>query len=107
MREVLDVIYKKVDGQELSLDLFLPDYSSFQTFVFFHGGGLEGGDKGGANVFVKNLTDAGVAVVSADYRLYPTAKYPDFIEESAGAIRGVDRHGLRNGQAGRGVLPVH
>ena len=86
MREVLDVIYKKVDGQELSLDLFLPDYSSFQTFVFFHGGGLEGGDKGGANVFVKNLTDAGVAVVSADYRLYPTAKYPDFIEDSADAV---------------------
>ena len=32
------------------------------------------------------MTDKGVAVVSANYRLYPDAKYPDFIEDAAEAV---------------------
>ena len=55
-------------------------------FVFFHGGGLEKGSKSGAYHFANYLTDRGIAVVSANYRMYPNAKYPDFIEDAAEAV---------------------
>ena len=60
------------------LDIYLPDESdSFKTMLFFHGGALEGGSKednqDAFNVLIKN----GIAVVSANYSLYPEAKYPE------------------------------
>ena len=70
------------------LDIYLPDESdSFKTMLFFHGGALEGGSKednqDAFNVLIKN----GIAVVSANYSLYPEAKYPEFIEDAALALR--------------------
>lgn len=33
-----------------------------------------------------DLTSKGIALASADYRMYPNAKYPDFIEDTVSAI---------------------
>ncbi|MGN1408924.1 MAG: alpha/beta hydrolase [Eubacteriales bacterium] len=53
-------------------------------FVFFHGGGLEGGDKGNGDVEAfRYLSERGISVVSADYRMYPTAHFPDFVLDAA------------------------
>ncbi len=35
------------------------------------------------------MTDHGIAVVSANYRMYPDAKYPDFLEDAAVAVKWV------------------
>lgn len=79
---------------EQYLDIHLPEREEFPVFVYFHGGGLERGDKARKkyNVFFKNMTEAGVAVVSANYRMYPEAKYPDFLEDAAEAVAWVCRN---------------
>ncbi len=63
------------------------DPASSPLFVFFHGGGLEGGNRGDGNdpVF-RELAGRGISVVSAEYRLYPRARFPDFIEDAALAV---------------------
>lgn len=73
------------------LDIYLPECEEFPVYVHFHGGGMESGTKGdpaNPESFVEStyLTDKGIAVVSADYRLYPSASYPDFINDGAAVV---------------------
>lgn len=85
MRTITDVCYSKEADQYL--DIHLPEEKCFPVFVYFHGGGIERGDKaGGVQMFVEHLTAHGIAVVSANYRMYPTAKYPEFLEDAAKAV---------------------
>ncbi|MDF7806328.1 PKD domain-containing protein [Pontiellaceae bacterium B12219] len=71
----LDVPYKTVDGQTLLLDIYLPDTVGPSPVVMYtHGGGWSTGDKSTIEVGYKswvalNLLEAGVAVVTVDYRL--------------------------------------
>ncbi len=82
MKSITDICYSKEANQYL--DIYLPECDRFPVFLYFHGGGIERGDKAkGVDVFVKHLTARGIAVVSANYRMYPTAKYPEFIEDAA------------------------
>lgn len=58
--------------------------ASSPLLVFFHGGGLEGGNRGdGTDPVFTELAERGVSVVTADYRLYPSAHFPDFIQDAA------------------------
>lgn len=68
-----------------SLDLYLPDTESYPIYIYFHGGGLTGGTRRFRRS-AEYLTEHGVAVASADYRLYPNARYPDFVRDCADAI---------------------
>ena len=85
MKTISDICYSKESQQYL--DVHLPECGSFPVFVYFHGGGLENGDKAAPrfDAFFKHMTEQGMAVVSVNYRMYPTAKYPDFIEDAAAA----------------------
>ena len=78
-----DIIYKN----NLMLDLHLPESENYDLFVYFHGGGLTAGVRGGVEVFAKTLAKHNIATASIEYSLYPNAKYPDFIEDCADAIR--------------------
>lgn len=82
MKEFLDIKYGNEPLQ--MLDVYIPDCESFPVFVYFHGGGIEAGEK--ENFFIPYLVEKGVAVVSANYRMYPDAKYPEFIEDAAAAV---------------------
>ncbi len=65
------------------LDLYYPkDSSSFATIVWFHGGGLRGGQK----EIPEALKEKGLAVVGVNYRLYPKIKAPKYIEDAAAAV---------------------
>ncbi len=65
------------------LDLYYPkDSSSFATIVWFHGGGLRGGQK----EIPEALKEKGLAVVGVNYRLYPKIKAPRYIEDAAAAV---------------------
>jgi acetyl esterase/lipase len=65
------------------LDLYYPKNTpSFATIVWFHGGGLTGGQK----EIPKALKQKGVAVVGVNYRLYPKVKAPLYIEDAAAAV---------------------
>lgn len=59
-------------------------YAEEPLFIYFHGGGLEGGDRGnGGSAPFDYLAERGISVVSADYRIYPEAHFPDFITDAA------------------------
>ena len=68
------------------LDVYLPDGNVSSVFVYFHGGGLVSGDKKDAEIFAPYLTERGIAVISANYRMYPQYEYPDFICDAASAV---------------------
>ena len=82
MKSFTDICYSKESNQYL--DVHLPECDQFPVFLYFHGGGIESGDKAQRlDLFISHLTAHGIAVVSANYRMYPTAKYPEFIEDAA------------------------
>lgn len=85
MKSIFDLCYSEVANQ--CLDIHLPDSAqACPLFIYFHGGGLEAGDKKDQEPIFRYLTDHGIAVVSANYRLYPTAHYPDFLCDAAQAV---------------------
>lgn len=98
MKKVLDIRY---GSSSETLDLWLPDRGEFPVFVFFHGGGLKKGDKSSMDVAAEYLTQRGVAVVSANYRMFPEAVYPDFIRDAAGAVAWTKAHIGEYGGNGR------
>jgi len=81
---ILDVCYNEKTKQ--CLDIYLPESDEFSVLLYFHGGGLEAGDKSGEQNFFNYMISHGIAVVSANYRMYPTAKYPDFLVDAADAV---------------------
>lgn len=69
--------------QRCVLDLYYPqDKNDFATIVWFHGGGLTGGEK----EIPSALREKGVAVIGVNYRLYPRVKSPTYIEDAAAAV---------------------
>lgn len=65
------------------LDIYYPENkNNFPTVIWFHGGGLEEGEK----YIPKEFTDRGIAVVAVNYRLSPKAKNPAYIEDAATAV---------------------
>ncbi|MCD8261468.1 MAG: alpha/beta hydrolase [Bacteroides sp.] len=81
---------KDVYRQErCKLDIYYPEgKEAFATVVWFHGGGLTGGEK----ELPRELTERGFAVVSPNYRLSHRATYPAYIEDTAEAIAWVFRN---------------
>ena len=79
----------------------MPDSEEFSVFLYFHGGGIESGDKSGEKVLFNYLVSQGIAVVSANYRMYPDAKYPDFLVDAADAtawvVKNIENYGKIKG----------
>lgn len=69
--------------ERCKLDIYYPtDKKNFPTVIWFHGGGLEGGEKG----IPEELKNKGIAVVAVNYRLSPRAKNPLYIEDAAESV---------------------
>ena len=86
---VQNVSYTSADEQDdyrkerCVLDIYYPETDKgFATLVWFHGGGLEKGNKDLLDGFRRQ----GFAVVSVNYRLFPQCKCPDYIEDAAMAV---------------------
>ena len=70
------------------LDLRYPtNHAGFATLVWFHGGGLTGGNR-----HFPELKDPQIAVVGVGYRLSPQGKLPSFIEDAAASTAWVIAH---------------
>ena len=74
------------ENLDLKLDLYEPESPESPLFVYMHGGGLTGGNRSSNADLFKKLQADGIAVASIEYRMYPTAKFPEFIEDCAKAI---------------------
>lgn len=69
--------------ERCKLDVYHPvGGPSVATVVWFHGGGLTGGNRS----IPSALKGQGITVVAADYRLSPKAKAPAYIEDAAAAV---------------------
>jgi len=86
MKIIEDICYGDKRPENQTLDLYLPESDIFSVFIYFHGGGLNSGDKKSAALTAEYLAQKNIAVVSANYTLYPTAVYPVFIEDAALAV---------------------
>ena len=73
-------------------DLCLPDKMPAPLFLYFHGGGLEAGDKADFRTHAETLASRGIACATANYRMYPTAKFPDYLEDSAACFAYLKEH---------------
>jgi len=65
------------------LDIYYPAQAKdFATVVWFHGGGLTGGDK----YFPQGLKEKGFCVIAVNYRLHSKVVCPGYIEDAAAAV---------------------
>lgn len=88
-RLVKDIYYREDNvlddymKERCRLDLYYPvGNTNFSTVVWFHGGGLTGGNR----LVPKGLQEKRLAVVAAGYRLSPQVKAPAYIEDAAAAV---------------------
>lgn len=80
--------------ERCKLDLYYPEnVSNFATVVWFHGGGLSGGNRW----IPQELMNQGMAVVAVNYRLLPNCTLSDCIDDAAAAVawafREIERYG--------------
>lgn len=69
--------------KQCRLDIYYPkNVKNFATIVWFHGGGLKGGEKG----IPEEFKNKGLAVVAIEYRMYPQVKCPVYIQDAAAAV---------------------
>jgi len=65
------------------LDVYYPkNQNNFPIIVWFHGGGLTGGEK----EIPDALKEKGFCVVAVNYRLSPKVKSPEYIKDAAAAV---------------------
>lgn len=84
---MLEYIYDETHPDECRLDLYLPEGGlPCPALIYFHGGSLEGGSRRLGEIdAVGKLVQDGIAVISVDYRVYPQAKFPDYLHDAAKA----------------------
>ncbi len=83
------------------LDVYYPDgKKDFSTVVWFHGGGLTGGQK----FIPEELKDQGICVVAVNYRLSPRVKASVCIEDAAAAVAWVFNNIERFGGSRSGIF---
>jgi acetyl esterase/lipase len=75
------------EGPRALLDLTLPRGMTASTplLVFFHGGGWRDGSRGDYAFLARAFAAEGFAVAIPDYRLWPEARWPDFVQDAAAA----------------------
>ena len=98
-----DVISQTPYEQErCKLDLTIPvGAKGFATCVYFYVGGLKKGSKDLASEYCADIrqsfAQAGVAVVTPDYRLSPKVKYPAYVDDAAAAFAWTVKHIAEHG----------
>jgi acetyl esterase/lipase len=73
------------------LDVYVPTEARppFRVVVFFYGGGWKAGQRELYRFVGQALAKRGFLAVVPDYRIFPEARFPDFLEDSAAAVRWV------------------
>lgn len=82
----------------LKLDVYRPtDAKNAPIVVFFYGGSWQQGDKSIYRFVGSALARAGFVAVIPDYRVFPAVLYPDFLRDSALAVRWAKDNAARFG----------
>ncbi len=100
MKTIENIAYA-TEHKSQKLNIHLPENNTFDVLVYIHGGGIESANKECDNVLYETLTKCGVAVVTIDYRMYPFARYPEFLYDAAAAVAWTKKHINEYGNAKR------
>lgn len=87
-----DVVYKRVDGVDLALDVYRPPGGPHPALILIHGGGWVAGSKDGSTSTGVLLAESGFVTFIIDYRLAPPGgrwRAPAQIEDSRAAVKWV------------------
>ncbi len=90
------------------LDIYTPDtpLPNAPVLVFFYGGGWRSGERTDYRFAVQAFAAQGVTAVIPDYRLYPEAVFPAFVEDAANAVAYVARTQVDDAGAPRPIVLV-
>ncbi|MEO6263822.1 MAG: alpha/beta hydrolase, partial [Luteimonas sp.] len=88
------VVYARDRG--LALDIYRPrgngDARNAPTVVFFHGGNWKRGSREQYRFVGHRLAENGILAIVADYRTFPAAGFPAFMDDAADAVAWVHAH---------------
>jgi len=80
-------------GPRAMLDVYAPpNAKNAPVVVFFYGGNWQSGARGDYRFVAAALARRGMVVVVPDYRLYPPARYRDFLADGAHAVAWAKRN---------------
>lgn len=74
----------------LALDIYRPGVASTAgapVVVFFYGGSWQRGSRSQYRFVGQRLAENGILAIVADYRTFPQAAFPDFIDDAARAVQ--------------------
>jgi acetyl esterase/lipase len=88
------VAYGKLRRQRL--DIYAPPTThgpvNRPVVVYFFGGGWQSGHRSDARGVAQALASRGIVVIAPDYRIYPEAVFPGFLDDPAAAVRWARLH---------------
>ena len=89
VRAERDVTWRRVGGETLTLDAFLPARvaSGRPAVLLIHGGGWRAGDKASLGPEAQRLAALGYDAFSVNYRLAPGHPYPAAVDDVQAALR--------------------
>ncbi len=91
VRSQTDIAYG--DQPRQRLDVYAPPAAKhLPVVIFWYGGAWTDGDKASYRFVGTALAESGFVAVLPDYRLYPAATFPAFVEDGARAVAWVERH---------------
>jgi len=96
-RRTSGIAYGRLPRQRL--DVYRPTASGVDapTVVFFYGGAWRHGARADYLFVGEALAACGCVAVLADYRLFPEARFPTFVEDGAAALRWARDHAAEYG----------
>ena len=86
-----DIPYGDLDRQKLDIYKAKTRKTNAPIIVFVHGGGWDSGSKDTYKFLAEAFTSRGYDIAVPNYRLYPEARYPDMIVDTAKAIAYISR----------------
>ena len=93
------VVYAPDRG--VSLDIYRPRGAvgthAAPTLVFFYGGAWKRGSRNEYRFAGQRLADDGILTIVADYRTYPAARFPGFMDDAADAVAWAHAHAAEYG----------
>lgn len=92
------VVYDR--ERNLSLDLYRPAQAASRpapVVVFFYGGSWRSGERGQYRFVGQRLAQSGALAIVADYRTFPRAVFPGFVEDAAAAVAWARAHAAEYG----------
>jgi acetyl esterase/lipase len=110
---VVDLAYKSGKGldsyesERCKLDVYAPaNARDLPCIVWFHGGGITGGDKSGEKTVAvcRAMAAEGWVVAAVNYRLSPKAKFPAYVEDAAASVAWMIKNSTRHGGDPRRVF---